>query len=79
MEEIIKFVHDDDLEKMLTNLGLMQQLEEGRIKCKFCKEFVVVDEIYALFPESGSIKLVCNKIDCIRNLNQFLNTHKLLG
>jgi hypothetical protein len=71
--EKLKAISDDKLIVLLKNLGLYQDVIDGKIKCKFCGEKVTLDGISAIFPDSGSIKLACDKPACIARLNEFLN------
>ncbi len=65
-------VHDKDLEKLLDGLGLLKKIEKGELKCKFCKQNITISNLYSIFPQSGDIKIVCNNMDCIKELNNLL-------
>jgi hypothetical protein len=71
-KDVLHAVHDDDLRKLLENLGHLKDFEEGKIKCKFCKDTVTFENLSTIFPESGSIKFVCNKPDCAAQLSSHL-------
>lgn len=71
--EKINAITDDKLILLLTNIGLYENVISGKIKCKFCGEIVTIECISAIFPESGSIKISCDKPSCIAGLNNFLN------
>jgi hypothetical protein len=60
----IHAIHDDDLEKFLAAIGLLNSLKAGKLKCKFCDAIVTLESIYSIFPDSGNISLVCNKEQC---------------
>lgn len=70
--EKLKAVSDDKLVDLFKNLGLYDSVLEGKLKCKFCGEIVTLDSISAIFPESGSIKIVCDKPSCLAGFNNFL-------
>ena len=72
-KERIKAVHDDNLIPLLKNLGFYDDLIAGRIKCKFCKGIVTIDNLSALIPDSGNVGLACDKPNCQAKLNSFLN------
>lgn len=72
-KEKLKAISDDKLIDLLKNIGLYQDVMEGKIKCKFCGEYVTLDCISSIFPDSGSIKLACDKPTCIAGLNNYLN------
>ena len=73
----IKAVHDFDLLKLLGTLNISKDVKKKNKKCKFCRGIVTIKNIYALFPESGDIKIVCDKTECIKALSQYLNQNKL--
>ena len=70
-------VHDNDLNKLLNNLGLMEKLYEGRLKCKFSGTIITFENLYSIFPESGDIKLVCDSPEAIKQFTEYINEHKL--
>jgi hypothetical protein len=72
MKKEIKAVHNNDLIELLKNLGLYTKLEQGLLKCKFTETVITLDNIHSIFPEAGSIKLVCNKPEAIRALSNYL-------
>lgn len=76
MRKTIDLIHDDELGALLSNLGLSDLIDDQKLKCKFCREIVTVEDIYALFPESGSIKVVCTNVSCIKKLNNYINNNK---
>jgi len=71
--EKIKAVHDDNLIPLLKNLGLYDGLMAGKIKCKFCREAVTLDNLSAVVPDSGNVGLACDKPRCLAKLNSFLS------
>ena len=73
----IKAIHDIDLEKTLDNLGLLKKINNNKIKCKFCDNIISIQNIYALFPESGDIKIICANPACIRQLLNLIREDKI--
>lgn len=71
--EKIKAISDDKLIILLKNIALYEDVITGKIKCKFCGEIVKIECINAIFPDSGSIKIACDKPICIAGLNNYLN------
>ncbi len=59
----VKAVYDDDLAAYLTSLGLDPNGILGR--CKFCHDDVTMANLAALFPESGALKVICDKRECL--------------
>lgn len=72
-KEIIKAIHDNKLVEFLKNIEKYDSIIGGKEKCKFCKNQITMDNLYTIFPESGSIKLVCDKPECIAKMNSYLN------
>ena len=68
-------VYDDDLEKLLSKLKLLDKLHQGQLKCKFTDTIITFDNLYSIFPESGSIKLVCDSPDAVKLFADYLNEH----
>jgi hypothetical protein len=64
----ISAVHDDDLVQFLQGLGVFAEVEDGRARCKFCRQSVDLENLVAVFPESGDIKFVCERRGCLAAL-----------
>ncbi len=69
-------VHDDDLDSVLQALGLTQAFAKGELPCKFCNDVITRQNLHSLLPESGAVKLVCDKPDCVRSLLRYLDDRK---
>lgn len=65
---IISAVHDDDLVHFLEGIGVLAEVESGRATCKFCGQSVDLNNLIAVFPESGDIKFVCDRQGCLADL-----------
>ncbi len=68
----VKAVHDDDLDILLDSLGIKTKLLRGETNCKFCCSIVTKENLHSLFPQSGSIKVVCDRRECVEELTTFL-------
>jgi hypothetical protein len=66
----VKAVHDDQLVGYLRSLGLNPAGILGH--CKFCRDDVTVDNLAALFPESGDLKVVCHRRECLAGLQELI-------
>ncbi len=62
---IIKAVHDEDLERVLRKLGLYEKLVRGELRCAICGRPLSPKNLGGLYKENGEIKLVCNRIGCL--------------
>ncbi|MGH9516017.1 MAG: hypothetical protein ACRD3P_10115 [Terriglobales bacterium] len=69
-KSVISAVHDDDLTKFLAGLGVLSQVVNGEARCKFCRGTVTMENLVAVFPESGDIKFVCDRPGCLALLAQ---------
>lgn len=68
----VNAVHDDQFEGFLRKLGIYDDVRNGTMKCKFCGTPVNYDHIATVFAESGNIKLVCDKPECMARLSEYL-------
>lgn len=73
----IKAVHDEDLEQVLKDLNILNDIKRGKKKCKFCGCIINMDNLQTLFPESGDIKLTCDKVTCLKKLYKFLEEKEI--
>ena len=69
-ESSVKAVYDEQLTAYLRSLGLNPDGVLG--KCKFDDTPVTVENLTALFPLSGSLKLVCSHRECIAGLQELI-------
>lgn len=71
--EIIKAIHDDQLENFLQSIGVLEEVKLGKCKCKFCGETVTLENLYTVFPESRQVKFSCNSVKCMVKLSKYLS------
>jgi hypothetical protein len=64
----LRAVHDDDLEEVLADLGLLRKFAEGHLRCFFCGTTVGWENLHALFPLSGDVKASCTRPECVQSL-----------
>ena len=72
-EGIVNLVHDSDLQKILINLNKLGDVEDGKVKCKFTKEIISIDNLHAVFYENNDIKFVSGSIDAVKMFSEYLN------
>ena len=60
----IKAVHDDDLKTLLEKLGILKDIEDGKIQCDFCNCTISNSNFGGIFRENGDIKPFCQKTEC---------------
>ena len=73
MKAKLNAVHDDDLIALLKSLNLLEKIKKGEVKCKFTKEIITLDNLHSIFPEEGSIKVVCDTPEAIKSLSEYIN------
>jgi hypothetical protein len=65
MNQTLKAVHDADLEGVLRGLDILHDFTVGKLTCKFCADVITTENLHAIFPESGSVKLSCDRPPCV--------------
>ena len=58
-------VHDTDVEEFLTRLELLAPIKDGKISCAACNRVITLDNFGGIYPESGELKVVCDKLECL--------------
>ena len=71
--DAIKAVYEDKFQLFLQNIGVYENVISGTEKCKFCSQPITLDNIASVFPESGTIKFVCDNSECICKMNNYFN------
>jgi hypothetical protein len=64
----LKAVHDDDLDELLKSLNVYNHFVHEKLKCAFCGDIITYENLHSIFPDSGSVKLCCNKPQCVNSL-----------
>jgi len=62
---VIKAIHDSDLERVLKKLGLYEKLIKGEFRCAVCGRSLMFENLGGLYRENSGVKLVCNKVECL--------------
>ena len=60
----VRAVHDDDLEPVLHQLGVMDKLLQGELTCAACGSVLRLSNIGCIFARDGQIALACDAEDC---------------
>lgn len=71
--ETVNAIHEDQFEDFLRKLGVYDEVMNGTKKCKFCNTSIDYNHIATVFAESGDIKLVCDKPECIAKLSEYIS------
>ena len=64
----IKAVYDQDLERVLANIGILDKLIAGELGCAVCGCSVDLDNLGAIFPDGDEIAVCCDKEKCVRTI-----------
>ena len=64
----LNVVYERDIKEFLKSIGILQDIEDKKIKCKFCGELITIENIAAVFPENNEIFACRSKLDCYENL-----------
>lgn len=67
-KEIIKVVHDRDLEKLLDKFGLLEKFHQGLLKCELCGKTIAFNNLQGIYKKEGEIKFVCDDPVCYKKL-----------
>ena len=62
--QLVHAVHIRDLENNLSELGILEDIQEGHLRCFNCDSRVELHDIQCLFMVSGVTKICCSKTDC---------------
>ena len=77
MKTKLNAVHDDNLEALLKKLNLLEKINSGKVKCKFTGTTITLDNLHTIFPEEGTIKVVCDSPEAIKKLSEYINDKNL--
>jgi len=64
--ERIHAVHQQDLSSVLEELGILDRLTAGSLRCAACGSGLTLDNLQCLYMEGGDIKACCIAIECYR-------------
>jgi len=65
---IIQAIHENDIEKILHDLKIFDDVQNGKFKCSVCNELMNINNIGSIRSKGGSIILCCSQIDCIQSI-----------
>lgn len=65
----IEAIDENDLDALLSNLGLSDDFRNDNLKCHFCGDIIHKDNFGAIFSKEKKIFIVCDKLKCLANLS----------
>ncbi len=63
---MINAVHQRDVKAFLARLGLLEDLERGKLKCDICDCQITEENIGTIFKFEGNLRVCCNRADCLK-------------
>lgn len=69
----IDAVHSQDLQRLFRQMGIADSFNKGELRCKFCHVQITEENIYSILPESGEFSLVCDKLECVIEMSEYLS------
>ena len=67
-KEKIKMVNEKDLLKYLSSIGILKDIQDGKLHCRFCGKIVTFKNLQVLFPCDNKICIICSRIKCLEKL-----------
>jgi hypothetical protein len=61
-------IHKDNVEELLTRLGLIGDLRKGAITCHHCNKRVTLENFLAVAPKDNETIVVCDTPTCYESL-----------
>lgn len=68
----MKAIYDEELTEYLSSLGILRDVESGKLNCHICSKEITIGNLQAVFPHSGQIKVVCDAPNCMKQLAESL-------
>lgn len=65
-------IYEKDIKEFLKSIGILQDIENKKVKCNFCGEVITIDNIAAVYPENNEVSVCCDKLDCYEQLKSKL-------
>lgn len=69
----IKAIYEDDLIKSLSDLGILEDIENKKYRCMICNTQINMENLQAVIPTKSGIKIICSNSACIGKYNSFIH------
>ena len=70
-DDHIKAVYSSDIDVFLAKLEVLEQFNQGKCTCKYCKEVITRNNLYAIIPmPHKKVDMCCNRPDCVLSLSE---------
>jgi len=67
-------VGPERLDRLLDQANMRKKFERGEVLCKFCREPVTRESVYAFARDSGTVKAVCFKPACVTQFLEWIES-----
>ena len=68
-DDYLKAVYSSDIDAFLARLEVLEQFDQGKFACKYCKEVITRHNLYAIIPmPKKKVDMRCNRPDCVLSL-----------
>ena len=68
-EQKINAVMDEDIEKVIANLGILEEFKGGQFICSKCGVLISLTNVQIIIPlGNDKYDFICNNMECIKKL-----------
>ena len=66
--EKINAVHQHDLDRLLTSLGIYDQLIERKLRCSICGTTITKENFLCVYSHEGELQVCCERLECYQEV-----------
>lgn len=63
-DNTIKAIFKNDLDEFLEKNNMLDDFNNGKIRCCYCNNVVTKENLYSLIPVDDCLKMCCNNAKC---------------
>ena len=67
-EERVHAIHVRDLKRTLSELGLLEKIQDGTLRCCSCGSRIDPEDIQCLFMDEGQVRACCSNVECLERV-----------
>lgn len=71
-KETLSAVHDNEFVNFLQRINVYDDVMAGKCRCYFCDSQINIESISNVLSEKGKVRLVCDDLQCVIRLGQYL-------
>ena len=72
MQEVVRAVHGDEVEMFFQRIGLLEDLNEGKIICHSCKTVISPENFGFVTKKNGDLLFSCRNSDCHSSVTELI-------